>query len=122
MELVISPILTDEDNERAIKRIEKLWDAEEGTPEYYELDILSLLVSEYEKKRYPLPEVNPIEMIKFRMEQMGYTRAELARLAFNGHRSRVTDILEGRRKLNLAMVRKLSEVLKVDPKFLIEEY
>lgn len=122
MEVLISPILTDQDNENALKRIEEIWDAKEGTAEYYELDILSLLVSEYEKKRYPLPQVNPIEMIKFRMEQMGYTRAELARLAFNGHRSRVTDILEGRRKLNLQMVRKLSDVLRVDPKFLIEEY
>ncbi len=122
MELVISPILTDEDNERAIERIDVIWDAEEGTPEYYELDILSLLVSEYEKKRYPLPEANPVEMIKFRMEQMGYSRADLARLAFNGQRSRVTEILEGKRKLNLAMVRKLSAVLRVDPNFLIEEY
>lgn len=122
MELVISPILTDEDNERAIKRIDAIWDAEEGTPEYYELDILSLLVSEYEKKQYPLAEINPVEMIKFRMEQMGYSRADLARLAFNGQRSRVTEILEGKRKLNLAMVRKLSTVLRVDPAFLIEEY
>lgn len=122
MELIISPILTDEDNERAIKRIDAIWDAEEGTPEYYELDILSLLVSEYEKKQYPLAEINPVEMIKFRMEQMGYSRADLARLAFNGQRSRVTEILEGKRKLNLAMVRKLSTVLRVDPAFLIEEY
>ena len=122
MQLTISPIISDEDNERAIKRIEEIWDAAEGTPEYYELDILSLMVSDYEKKKYPLPDVNPVEMIKFRMEQMGYCQADLARLAFNGHRSRVSDILSGKRKLNLNMVRKLSEVLRVDPQFLIKEY
>ncbi len=122
MEIVISPILTDADNENALKRIEEIWNAEEGTAEYHELDILSFLVSEYEKKRYPISETNPVEMIKFRMEQMGYSRADLARLAFNGHRSRVTEILEGKRKLNLRMIRKLSEVLRVDASFLIVEY
>ncbi|MDW3650988.1 MAG: hypothetical protein R8P61_28180 [Bacteroidia bacterium] len=122
MEIVIHPILTDADVDKASKRIEEIWDAEEGTPEYYELDILTLLVSEYERKQYPLTEANPIEMITYRMEQMGLSRADLAKLAFNGHRGRVTDILDGKRKLNLSMVRTLSEVLKVDPKFLIKEY
>ncbi|MEL7533896.1 MAG: helix-turn-helix domain-containing protein [Bacteroidota bacterium] len=122
IEITITPILSDTDVQQALKRIEVLWEAEPGSPESYELDILSLLVSEYERKKYPLPDVNPVEMIKYRMEQMGLSRAELARLAFNGHRSRVTDILEGKRKLTLAMIRSLSETLQVDPKFLIKEY
>ena len=122
IEITISPVLNDADADKALKRIEALWDAPPHSPEFYELDILSLLVAEYEKKKYPLPKVNPIEMIQYRMEQMNLSRADLARLAFNGHRSRVTDILEGKRKLNLAMVRTLSEVLRVDPQFLIKEY
>lgn len=122
MEIVITPIRNDDDLERAARRIEEIWDAQEGSPEYYELDILSLLVSEYERKQYPLEESNPIEMIKYRMEQMGISRTELARLVFNGHRGRVTEILQEKRKLNLTMIRKLSEVLKVDPRHLITEY
>lgn len=122
MEIVISPILNNDDLEKAAERIEVIWDAETGTPEYHELEILTLLVSEYERKQHPLTETNPVEMIKYRMEQMNLSRADLARLAFNGHRGRVTDILEGKRKLNLTMIRKLSEVLNVDPAFLIPEY
>jgi len=122
MEITISPIITDDDLEQASKRIEEIWDAQEGSLEYYELDILSFMVSEYERKAFPLKEANPIEMIKFRMEQMEISRADLAKLAFNGHRGRVTEVLDGKRKLNLAMIRKLSEVLKVDSQFLIKEY
>ena len=122
MEIVVSPIRNDNDLDRAAARIEEIWEAEEGTPESYELDILTFLVSEYERKKHPLTEANPIEMIKFRMDQMGISRADLAKLAFNGHRGRVTEVLEGKRKLNLAMVRRLSEVLNVDAEFLIKEY
>lgn len=122
MQITISPIMSEDDAILAEQRIEELWDAKPGTPEYFELDVLSLLLSAYEKKKYPLPDLDPVEMIKYRMEQMNLSRADLARLAFNGYRSRVTEILEGKRKLNLQMVRTLSEVLKVDPKFLIKEY
>ncbi|MEL7195118.1 MAG: hypothetical protein AAFO96_21865 [Bacteroidota bacterium] len=70
MQITISPILTEDDATLAEQRIEALWDAKPGTAEYFELDVLSLLLSEYEKKKYPLPDLNPVEMIKYRMEQM----------------------------------------------------
>ncbi|MEL6672595.1 MAG: hypothetical protein AAFR61_10405 [Bacteroidota bacterium] len=122
MEICVSPILTEADLIQAEKKVETLWEAEEGTREYYELEILTFLMASYERQKHPLLETNPIEMIKYRMEQMGLNNAELARLAFNGHRGRVGEILSGKRKLNLAMVRKLSDVLKIDPKFLITPY
>ncbi|MEO0469284.1 MAG: helix-turn-helix domain-containing protein [Bacteroidota bacterium] len=71
---------------------------------------------------HPLREQNPIETIKFRMEQMGLSKADLAKQAFNGHRGRVGEIISGKRKLTLPMIRKLSEVLRVDPKYLIADY
>lgn len=122
MDITIRPITSRQDLLRAETRIEEIWEAQPDTPEYYELEILSLLVAEYERKLHPLEELNPIETIKFRMEQMGINQAQLAKLAFNGHRGRVTDILNHKRKLNLSMVRKLTTVLRVDPKFLIKEY
>lgn len=122
MEITITPILSDADAAKAEARIEELWEAEPGTPESHELDILSLLLAEYEKKDFPVGDINPIEMIKYRMEQMGISQSELAALAFNGHRGRVSEVLQGKRKLNLSMIRTLSEVLRVSPEFLIKEY
>ena len=122
MTITISPIRNNDDALATEERIAELMDAKPGTPDFYELDILSLMLDQYERQQHPLPALNPVAMIEFRMDQMGLSRADLARLAFDGQRSRVTEILSGKRKLNLNMVRRLSKVLKVEPKFLIAEY
>jgi len=85
-----------------------------------ELEVLSILVKEYENAYYPIPKPNPLEAIRFRLEQMGMSESELSEIL--GHRSRKSEILSGKRKLSLAMIRKLNEVLHIPAEVLIQEY
>ncbi|HVB03234.1 MAG TPA: helix-turn-helix domain-containing protein [Chitinophagaceae bacterium] len=85
-----------------------------------ELEVLSILVKEYEQEHYRLPKPSPLEAIKFRLEQMGMSEAELAHIL--GYRSRKSEILSGKRKLSLAMIRKLNEILHIPAEVLIQAY
>jgi HTH-type transcriptional regulator/antitoxin HigA len=85
-----------------------------------ELEILSILIKEYENEHYPVPKPNPLEAIKFRLEQMNMSEAELSEIL--GYRSRKSEILSGKRKLNLAMIRKLTEKLHIPAEVLIQAY
>jgi len=85
-----------------------------------ELEILSILIKEYEQEHYPVPNPSPLEAIKFRLEQMGMSEAELSDIL--GYRSRKSEILSGKRKLSLAMIRKLNEVLHIPAEVLIQAY
>jgi HTH-type transcriptional regulator/antitoxin HigA len=85
-----------------------------------ELEVLSLLVKEYENEHYPVPQPHPIEAIKFRLDQMGMTEKDLSEIL--GYRSRKSEILSGRRKLSLSMIRKLHEKLKIPAEVLIQDY
>lgn len=85
-----------------------------------ELEILSILIKEYELVHYPVPKPTPLEAIKFRLEQMGMPETELSRIL--GHRSRKSEILSGKRKLSLTMIRKLNEVLHFPAEVLIQAY
>lgn len=85
-----------------------------------ELEILSILIKEYENERYPVPKPNPIEAIKFRLEQMNMSEVELSEIL--GYRSRKSEILSGKRKLSLAMIRKLTEKLHIPAEVLIQAY
>ena len=85
-----------------------------------ELEVLPILIKEYELKHYPVPKPSPLEAIKFRIEQMGMSEAELSDIL--GARSRKSEILSGKRKLNLAMIRKLNEVLHIPAEVLIQAY
>lgn len=85
-----------------------------------ELEILSILVKEYENKQYPVPKPKPLEAIKFRLEQMNMSESELSEIL--GYRSRKSEILTGKRKLSLAMIRKLNEVLHIPADVLIQAY
>jgi HTH-type transcriptional regulator/antitoxin HigA len=85
-----------------------------------ELEVLSILIKEYEMEHYPVPNPTPLEAIKFRLEQMGMSEAELSDIL--GYRSRKSEILSGKRKLSLAMIRKLSEILHIPAKVLIQAY
>ena len=99
----IKPIKTEQDYNMSIKRIEELWGAKRDTPEGDELDLLCTLVESYEMKHYPIAPPDPIDAIKFRMEQMGMTNADMVK--YLGSQSRVSEILNGKRRLTLKMIK-----------------
>lgn len=113
----IKPIKTEQDYNSAISRIEELWGARKDTPEGDELDLLVTLVESYEMKHYPIPPPDPIEAIKFRMEQMGMTKADMVK--YLGSQSRVSEILNRKRKLTLRMVKSLYKGLKIPAEILL---
>ncbi|MCW3173512.1 helix-turn-helix domain-containing protein [Shewanella subflava] len=116
----VKPIKTAEDNRTALARIEQLWDAEPNTPEGDELEVLATLVEAFEEANYPIDIPDPIEAIRFRMEQQGLEDKDL--LPFLGTRSRVTEILKRQRRLTLNMIRKLNEGLKIPLDCLVKDY
>lgn len=116
----IKPIKTEEDNRAALARIAEIFDAEPNTPEGDELDVLATLVEAFEEAHYPIAPPDPIEAIKFRMEQQGLEDKDL--VPFLGQRSRVTEILNRQRRLSISMIRKLHEGLKIPLDSLVKEY
>lgn len=116
----IKPIKTVEDNLAALARIEQLWDAEPNTPANDELDILTTLVEAFEEKHFPIEQADPIEAIKFRMEQQGLSNKDL--MPYLGHRGRVTEVLTRKRGLSMTMVRRLHEGLDIPLESLVKEY
>ncbi|MBZ0271342.1 helix-turn-helix domain-containing protein [bacterium] len=116
----IKPIRNERDHRKALKRIEEIMDAQPGTPEFDELDVLATLVDAFETGHFPIDAPDPVEAIRFRMEQMGLTRKELE--PFIGSRGRVSEVLSGRRPMSLAMIRKLHRGLGIPADVLISEY
>jgi HTH-type transcriptional regulator/antitoxin HigA len=116
----IKPIKTKKDYDNALKRIEELWGAKENTAAGDEFEILFTLVEAYEDKHYPIPPPHPIEAIKFRMEQGTINDKQLTKLL--GGRSRKSEILSGKRKLSLNMIRTLHKELKIPVESLINSY
>ena len=110
-------INSEADHEAALLEIERLWDAEEGTPDGDRLEILTTLVEAYEKARFPMDMPDPIEAIKFRLEQQGEDKKAL--IGIIGSRTRVHEVLRGDRALSLAMIRQLNEKLKIPAETLI---
>jgi HTH-type transcriptional regulator/antitoxin HigA len=113
----LKPIRTEKDYEAALGEMRKLWGKKLGTPEGDRLDILATLVVAYEDEHYPMDPPDPIEAIKFRMEQMGLTRKDLAEIL--GSRTRASEILNRKRGLSLAMIRRLHDKLDIAPEVLI---
>jgi len=116
----IKPIKSETEYELALKRLDKIFDAEQGTKEGDELEILALVIEDYEDKNYPIGPPDPIEAIKFRMEQMGMNQNDLAKII--GHKSRASEILNRKRKLTLSMIRKLNKQLNISTEVLVKEY
>ena len=116
----ITPIKTEVDYRAALKNMELLFDAPIGTPESDEADILSLLIDEYEKKYYPIEAPDPIEAIKIRMEEMQLKPKDLVSVL--GTRSRVSEVLNRKRKLTVEMIRNLNGRLNISPQILIKDY
>ena len=115
----IKPIRTEEDYEGALAQIEGLLDAEEGSPEEDQLEVLSILVEAWEDRHYPIAPPDPIAAIEFRMEQQGLTRKDLE--VYLGRRQRVADVLNRRRPLSLPMIRRLYEGLGIPAETLLRE-
>jgi HTH-type transcriptional regulator/antitoxin HigA len=113
----IRPIRTARDHARALKRIEHLWGARSGTPEAEELEVLVTLVDAYEAKHHPIDPPDPVEAIRFRMEQAGLSRSDLVPLL--GSRARVSEVLNRRRPLTVAMIRRLRQALGISADVLI---
>ena len=116
----INPIKNEEDYRSALKRMDDIFDSEIGTPESDEADILGLMIDEYEKKHYPIESPDPIEAIKIRMEELQLKQIDLVDSI--GGKSRVSEILNRKRKLTVGMIRKLTKRLNLSTDLLINDY
>ena len=116
----IKPIKTEKDYEAALERLEVIFEAKKGTPKGDELELLGILVDSYETEKFPIGFPDPIEAIKFRMEQLGYNQKDLANIV--GLKSRASEILNRKRKLSLEMIRQIHEKLHIPTEVLIQAY
>ena len=116
----IKPIKTESDYNQALERLEIIFDAKSGSIEGDELEILGILIEQFENEYFPINLPDPIEAIKFRMEQMGYNQADLANIV--GLKSRASEILSKKRKLSLEMIRQIHDKLKIPTEVLIQAY
>lgn len=116
----LKPIKTEQDYNQALERLEDIFNAKPNTQEGDELEILGILIEKYENENFPIELPDPIEAIKFRMEQLNYTQNDLANII--GLKSRASEILNKKRKLSLEMIRNLSEKLHIPSKVLIQVY
>jgi len=116
----ISPIKTEVDYRKALKRLETVFNTPIGSADSDEADLLGLMVDEYEKKHYPIEAPDPIEAIKIRMEEMHLKQIDLVNEI--GGKSRVSEILNRKRKLTVDMIRKLNRRLSLSPELLINDY
>jgi len=119
---MLKPIKTEEQYQIALQRVYFLMqkDMKEDSEESDELEILSIFLKEYEHEHFPIPKPNPIEAIKFRLEQLGLSESELSKIL--GFRSRKSEIISGKRKLSLSMIRKITASLNISAEILIQAY
>lgn len=113
----IQPIHTDADHAAALARIDALWGARDATAAADELEILVTLVADYEARHHPILPPDPLDAIRFRMDQLGLTRKDLEPMV--GSRARVSEVLAGKRPLTLAMIRRLRKGLGLPADVLI---
>jgi len=116
----IKPIRTKKDYEQALSRLELIFDSKKGSDKGDELEILGILIENYENEKFPIGFPDPIEAIKFRMEQMGYSQTDLANVV--GLKSRASEILNRKRKLSLEMIRQIHDKLNIPTEVLIQAY
>lgn len=116
----IKPIRTKKDYEQALERLEVIFDAKKGTDKGDELEILGMLIENYENEKFPINFPDPVEAIKFRMEQLGFNQTDLANVV--GLKSRASEILNRKRKLSLEMIRQLHDRLNIPTEVLIQAY
>lgn len=114
----IHPVKNKKDYEAALTRIESLMDTSNKSKEMDELEILSILVEKYEDEHFPISSPDPIEAIKFRMEQLGLSQKDLVPVI--GSKSKVSEVLSGKRNLSIRMIRALHKQLKIPADVLIQ--
>lgn len=113
----IHPIKTESDYDQSLSEVEKIWGSPEGTEDGDRLDVLLILIESYEKKHHPIDPPDPVDAIRFRMEQMNLSRKDLENII--GSRGRVSEILNRRRNLSLNMIRSLHSNLHIPLESLI---
>src|SRR5919108_1471903 len=113
----VKPIRSEADYEAALAEVDRLWGTKSGTPRGDRLDVLATLIDAYEAEHYPIDPPDPIEAIKFRMEQQGLTRRDLEDII--GSRTRIAEVLNRKRGLSIAMIRRLHERLGISADVLI---
>lgn len=116
----IKPIKTDSDYKEALNRMDLIFDAEMGTPDSDEADILAILIDEYENRYFPIEAPDPIIAIKIRMEELHLKQVDLVEII--GGKSRVSEILNRKRKLTVEMIRNLTKKLNLSPTLLLNDY
>ncbi len=116
----IRPIHNDTDHEAALRAIEQLWNAPPKSREAEELEILAILVEDYEKRRWPMPTASPVEILNHAISDMGHSQSELAQLV--GSRSRASEILNGKRRLTIGNAHKISKEWHIPAELLIAPY
>ena len=116
----LKPIKTEQDYFQAIERLDKIFDAKKGSKEADELEILGILIEKYEGENFPIDLPDPVEAIKFRLEQLNFDQNDLADII--GLKSRASEILNRKRKLSLGMIRKLNTKLHIPSEVLIQAY
>lgn len=113
----LKPIRTEADYEAALAEVERLWGAKGGTPKGDRLDVLAMLIEAHETKHYPIDPPDPIDAIRFRMEQQGLTRKDLEPMI--GTRNRIAEVFNRRRGLSIEMIRNLHDKLGISAEVLI---
>ena len=116
----LKPIKTEADYQNALSRLEEVFDAPAGTPESDEADILGLMIDEYENRHFPIEAPDPIEAIKIRMEELNLKQVDL--IPEIGGKSRVSEILNRKRRLTVDMIRNLTSRLNLSAALLIKDY
>ncbi len=119
---MLKPIKSNKEHAKYLARAYELMQKElkPNSKDSDELEVLSILIEAYEKENYPIDSPNPIEAILFRLDQLGMSKSELSKLL--GSRSRASEILKGKRKLSIGMIRKLNEKLGISAQTLIQDY
>jgi HTH-type transcriptional regulator/antitoxin HigA len=113
----VKPIRSEADYEAAIAEVRRLWGASAGTPDGDRLDVLATLIDAYEAEHHPMDLPDPVEAITFRMEQQGMTRKDLVSII--GSRTRIAEVLNRKRGLSIAMIRRLHDRLGIPAEVLI---
>lgn len=116
----IRPIRSETDYENALARLDEIFDAAEGTDDGDEAEILAMLIDEYENEHYPIDAPDPIEAIKIRMEELNLKQKDLIGLI--GGKSRVSEVLNRKKRLTVEMIRNLEERLKISASVLVKDY
>lgn len=116
----IRPLRSDMDHTAALTEIERLWDAPEGSQDADTLEVLAILVEDYENKFWPIPKASPVEILKYAISEMGRSQKQLAELL--GSRSRASELLNGKRRLTIDVAHKISTAWHIPAQLLIAPY